>query len=57
MPGAGLGTRSRSILTQVINVGSGTDVGDFKAALEEHARTIAQEVRIMEIDWEREAVA
>jgi hypothetical protein len=41
----------------VINVGPGTDLGDIKAALEEHARTIAQEVRrIIEIDLEREAI-
>jgi hypothetical protein len=41
----------------VINVGSGADLSELKSALEDHARTIADEVRrIMAIDWEREAV-
>jgi hypothetical protein len=33
------------------------DLGDFRVASEEHARSIAREVRrIIEIDFEREAV-
>lgn len=41
----------------VINVGVGTDLGEFGEILTEHARSIAQEVRrIIQIDFEREAV-
>ncbi|HEX4201946.1 MAG TPA: hypothetical protein VHY59_10540 [Chthoniobacterales bacterium] len=55
--GFGLGHSFSINSSPVINVGPGTDLGDIKAALEEHARTIAQEVRrIIEIDLEREAI-
>jgi tape measure domain-containing protein len=56
--GLGLGGHTFQIHSApVINVGSGTDLGSIKAALEEHARSLAREVRkIIEIDLEREAV-
>jgi hypothetical protein len=56
--GLGLGGHTFQIHSApVITVGAGTDLGDLKAALEEHARSLAQEVRkIIEIDLEREAV-
>ncbi|HEX4201185.1 MAG TPA: hypothetical protein VHY59_06680 [Chthoniobacterales bacterium] len=46
------------IIGRGIKVRAGAcDLRDLRTALEEHARTIAQEVRrIIEIDFEREAV-
>lgn len=57
-PNAGNGLSQFTVHSApVINIGPGTDIAEFKSALEEHARHIAEEVhRIIQIDFEREAI-